>query len=58
MPIIPADALHHFENMIYFPMIIGVLERDKISIESGPFKLKGPYLKLIDGALKLVRAEQ
>ncbi|MEK5070234.1 hypothetical protein [Sporosarcina sp. FSL K6-1508] len=58
MPLIPQDALPYFENMIYFPMIIQILEKDRKSIENGPFKLKGPYLKLIDGALEFIRIEQ
>jgi hypothetical protein len=57
MPLIPPEVLPYFENVIYFPMIINVLVRDRVTIENGPFKLKGPYLKLIDGALEFVRAE-
>jgi len=40
------------------PLIISVLERDKESFDKGPFKLKGPYLKLIDGAIGSVQSEQ
>ncbi|WP_438310756.1 hypothetical protein [Sporosarcina sp. FA9] len=58
MPLISDEAMPHFENAIYFPLLITILEIDKEAIEKGPFKLKGPYLKLIDGALELVRAEQ
>ncbi|WP_438312188.1 hypothetical protein [Sporosarcina sp. FA9] len=58
MPLISVEAMPHFENAIYFPLLILILERDRDSIEKGPFKLKGPYLKLIDGALELVRIEQ
>lgn len=57
MPLIPPEALPYFENMIYLPMILTILERDRESIEKGPFKLKGPYVKLIDGAVKRARAE-
>ena len=57
MPLIPTEALPYFENAIYFPMLISILEMDRKAIESGPFKLKGPYFKLIDEALKIVRAE-
>lgn len=57
MPLIPQEALPHFENMIYLPMLVIILERDRHSFEKGPFKLKGPYVKLVDQANKLVRAE-
>ncbi|MEK3935904.1 hypothetical protein MKY41_11305 [Sporosarcina sp. FSL W7-1349] len=58
MPLIPVEALPKFENAIYFPLLIQVLERDRVAVERGPFKLKGPYLKLIDQALKNIHAEQ
>lgn len=57
MPLIPAEALPYFENMIYLPMLLIILERDRDAFEKGPFKLKGPYVKLIDGATKVARAE-
>lgn len=57
MSLIPAEALEHFENRIYLPMLITILERDRAAFEIGPFKLRSPYLSLIDGALTLVRAE-
>ena len=38
-------------------MLISILERDRKAIEGGPFKLKGPYFKLIDDALKVIRIE-
>lgn len=57
MPLIPPEALSYFENMIYLPMLLIILERDRESFEKGPFKLKGPYTKLIDQAAKVARAE-
>lgn len=57
MPLIPSDALPYFENMIYFPMIIKILERDLEVIETSSFKLKGPYINIVESALKTVRAE-
>ncbi|GKV56740.1 hypothetical protein NCCP2222_26870 [Sporosarcina sp. NCCP-2222] len=57
MPLIPAKALPHFENMIYLPMLLTILERDRQTIEKGPFKLKGPYLKMIENALLSVQNE-
>ena len=43
--------------MIYLPMIISILERDRGEIEIGSFKLKKPYLDIIEGALKTARNE-
>ncbi|MFS0575571.1 hypothetical protein AB1K83_08055 [Sporosarcina sp. 179-K 3D1 HS] len=57
MPLIPAEALPYFENMIYLPMVLIILERDRQAFEKGPFKLKGPYVKRVDEAMKLVRAD-
>ena len=53
MPLIPPEALPYFENMIYLPMLLIILERDRESFERGPFKLKGPYVKLVDEAAKI-----
>ena len=47
---IPEDALLHVEQMIYLPMLLIVLERDYTLFEDGAFKLKGPYLSLINEA--------
>ena len=57
MPLIPAKALPHFENMIYLPLLLTVLELDRTEIEKGSFKLKGPYLKIIDAAILRVQKE-
>ncbi|AMQ06598.1 MULTISPECIES: hypothetical protein [Sporosarcina] len=57
MPLIPTEALPYFENMIYLPMIISILERDREVIEISSFKLKGPYINIIENTLKNVRAE-
>ncbi len=57
MPLISQEALPYFENAIYFPMLISILEKDLETIKNGPFKLKGPYFKLIDEALKQIRIE-
>lgn len=57
MPLIPAEALPYFENMIYLPMVLIILERDRENFGKGPFKLKRPYVKIIDEAFKFVQAE-
>lgn len=57
MALIPAEALPYFENAIYLPMLVQVLEKDLDLIENGPFKLKRPYTHLIEETLKVIRAE-
>jgi len=57
MPSIPTEAYHYFDNKIYLPMLITVLERDVESFDKLPFKLNRPYLAVIDKALKYIRAD-
>lgn len=57
MALIPTDALPYFEDAIYLPMLISILETDKQLVENGPFKLKRPYLYFIESALKNVRQD-
>ncbi|MET3658051.1 hypothetical protein [Sporosarcina psychrophila] len=57
MPLIPGEALLYFEKMIYLPIIIKILERDREVIEISSFKLKGPYINIVESALNSVRAE-
>ncbi|MBO1914731.1 hypothetical protein J4G37_59140, partial [Microvirga sp. 3-52] len=57
MALIPVESLQYFENMIYLPMVLIVLERDRQEFEKGSFKLKRPYVNLVEEALKVVRAE-
>ncbi|NYF23407.1 hypothetical protein [Sporosarcina sp. JAI121] len=57
MSLIPSEALSNFENMIYLPMIIQILERDREVIETSSFKLRGPYINIVESALKIVRDE-
>lgn len=52
---IPIEAVPHLEAAIYLPMLLIVLEKDQAQIEAGQFKLKRPYIYLIDEARK--RAE-
>ncbi len=54
---IPIDALPRFEDMIYLPMVLIILERDRAIIEKSPFKFKRPYLNVIEQAEKNVRDE-
>lgn len=57
MPLIPPEALPHFENQIYLPMLLIILERDRLAFEKGPFKLKRPYLAMIAEAERLVQKD-
>ena len=54
---IPNESIPHYENAIYLPMLIKVLEKDLLTIETSQIKLKRPYTKMIDQAIKNVRAE-
>ena len=54
---IPNESIPYFENAIYLPMLIKVLEKDLLVIETIEIKLKRPYIKIVDGALNLVRAD-
>ena len=57
MPLIPSEAQPYFENMIYLPMIIQILERDRGIIEISSFKLKGPYIKIVERAINAVKSD-
>ena len=46
-----------YENAIYLPMLLVVLERDRTEIEVGEFKFKNPYLKLTEQAEKCVQED-
>ncbi|MGE7601982.1 hypothetical protein ACQKL5_05665 [Peribacillus sp. NPDC097675] len=54
---IPEDDRNMIEKAIYLPMVITVLNRDLKVIELSPFKLKRPYLELIERALKSVQED-
>ena len=57
MALLTTEELFHFENLIYLPIIFTVLERDRVIFESGTFKLKKPYLDIIDKSLKIAESE-
>lgn len=54
---IPNEALFHFENMIYLPMLITILTRDLEAIQSSTVKLKKPYLNMINNSLGNVQKD-
>ncbi|HWK21909.1 MAG TPA: hypothetical protein VNS08_02655 [Ureibacillus sp.] len=49
---IPIETIPFLEAAIYLPMLLIVLENDYAEIEAGQFKLKRPYIYLIDEAKK------
>ena len=55
--LIPSEALPHFENQIYLPMVLTVLTKDREAFEKGRFKLPGPYLDIVDRAIGRVQIE-
>lgn len=54
---IPEYDRNIIEQAIYLPMVITILNRDRVIIESSPFKLPKPYLELVEEALKAVQKE-
>ena len=57
MPMIPAEALPYLENCIYLPMLLTILERDRRLVENVPFKLKSPYINLLDETIHAISAD-
>ncbi|MCM3324223.1 hypothetical protein [Cytobacillus kochii] len=45
------------EQAIYLPMIIIILERDLKIIEKSPFKIKQPYITLMENTIKNVQRD-
>ncbi|EDL64067.1 hypothetical protein [Bacillus sp. SG-1] len=45
------------EQAIYLPMVLTVLDRDFTVVEKSPFKLKRPYLELIEETMKIIQSE-
>ncbi|CEG23114.1 hypothetical protein BN1080_02058 [Planococcus massiliensis] len=54
---IPREYIEHFENMIYLPMVIKIFRQDHQHFQTGAFKLKGPYLELVEAACKIAESE-
>lgn len=57
MSLIPTEALPHFENAIYLPMILIILEKDRHVIEGSQLKFKKPYIQMLDQATKNVESD-
>ena len=54
MTMIPEYDRDIIEQAFYLPMLHSILERDRQLFENGNFKLKEPYLILLDEAIKTV----
>ncbi|MGG0888954.1 hypothetical protein [Cytobacillus horneckiae] len=54
---IPDNERDIIEQSIYLPMVIIILERDRIIFEKGNFKLNQPYLNMIEETIKVVQYE-
>ena len=47
MAVIPSEALELIDQAMYLPMVIMILERDRLIFEKAPFKLNQLYLSLV-----------
>lgn len=54
---IPEKDRNIMEQAIYLPMVLTVLNRDLIVINKSPFKLKQPYLNLVEMTMKVIQKE-
>ncbi|HEY2422024.1 MAG TPA: hypothetical protein VGI04_11425 [Neobacillus sp.] len=54
---IPEEDRNIMEKAIYLPMVLIILNRDLSVVEKSPFKLKKPYVDLIEGTMKNIQRE-
>lgn len=54
---IPENDRDLMEKAIYLPMVLTILNRDLTVIHKSPFKLKQPYLDLIEETMKVIQKE-
>lgn len=57
MTSIPTHDRDIIEQEIYLPMLIKLLEQDRIIIEKAPFKFNRPYLEVVENAIKSVKKD-
>lgn len=57
MPLISQEEIVYFEKAMYLPMLLIILERDREIFEKSPFKLRAPYIELVDKAIREVQKE-
>ncbi|MGM0863937.1 MAG: hypothetical protein ACQEWF_04540 [Bacillota bacterium] len=54
---IPENDRNILEQAIYLPMVLTILNRDLQIVDSSPFKLKRPYLEMIEETMKVIQGE-
>jgi hypothetical protein len=54
---IPENDRNILEQAIYLPMVLTILNRDLQIVDNSPFKLKRPYLELIEETMKVIQGE-
>lgn len=54
---IPEHDRDIIEQAMYLPMVLTVLEKDRLIIDKSPFKLKEPYLNLVEETIKAVQRD-
>lgn len=54
---IPENDRNIMEQAIYLPMVLTILNRDLAIVNSSPFKLKQPYLELIEETMKIIQKD-
>ncbi len=54
---IPENHRDLMEKAIYLPMVLTILNRDLSVIHTSPFKLKQPYLDLVEETMKVIQKE-
>ncbi|MDE0584047.1 hypothetical protein ON064_13505 [Planococcus sp. A6] len=57
MPLISRAEIAVFEKRVQLPMVLLILERDREWIRKSPFKLKAPYLALLDRAIERAKGD-
>ena len=54
---IPEADRDIMEQAMYLPMLLTLLERDRVIVDKAGFKLKKPYLELIEETIKAVQRD-
>ncbi|MEN8699564.1 hypothetical protein LH637_009780 [Bacillus infantis] len=54
---IPEKDRDILEQAMYLPMLLTILERDRLLFDKSGFKLKNPYLNLIEETIKAVQKD-
>ncbi|MBM7585863.1 asparagine synthetase B (glutamine-hydrolyzing) [Bacillus pakistanensis] len=54
---IPEHDREMIETAMYLPMVLKILERDMEIFQKGQYKLRRPYLELIEEAMKSVQRD-